>query len=1023
MRKITPPFRCILCTFLLLASTPLLAQTETDARQAAIDFLRSRVASQKSVLPDLTSVNISTKRLSAAKKITVSHPDTTSQADIFAFDVEDGGYVLVCANESSTSIVGYADSGQLDVTNMPQQLRAWLDMYKEAFRKISTSSTSESKSRINNQQTDGRWEGGVTTPVAPLIHSQWGQSSPFNNQCPGKGSTRTLAGCVPIALAQVLNYYHINCKGGGTLEYSHWPSESEYSIDYATTTYDWANMLDSYKGAYMQVQADAVAKLIVECGIACKASYDYDETSASSAFVALNKYYNFDCLYAERPEYDMSTEKWMKMIQNELLQKRPIIYMASDGKGNDFTSVTTSHCFIIDGIDDRNFVHVNWGWNGIDDGWYDVALLNPSSPRFYSESGFKLKHSMIFGIQPRNTDWKPALYEISAGLPYLFSGGGGGVKVPKTSLNNTNNISTQVTPISRENVNRYYSRLISNDYEKIQTFCVSLVKDGKVVADVCQEENSELFRGETTNVYYKDCFASVPQIPDGTYELRMAYVDDNGQKHPCPKAPEFSCNAVISGNSTKMLLYRTSTDGSTNKLVIENIEAASEIYAGTTFYLNMKATGSSNSGNLIFRNTETGKCYGACTNGTQYRNEFSYTFAYNGYTQQKIFKMLPKGISNGFSMPAGRYKVELDEETQERDRVTMAHDFYINVEERPDYPLLIGSDIGFWKSTDEAVTNDTIDITCAAFWRETSCGLAYANNVKSPITLKVYMINTDTGDEQLLQTIEEWTPSSKVKVNTSSYPLIGKYEIHFRYDTPLGERKILTPQCIYEDDYRKRKHAYSGLGSIYRCNYNILNDYKSDDENTYELRHAAIEKGIGNNQGKDSITLTISPRKSYAWRKSINAIKLLLQNEDNKETYSAIAKDLVIEPNDVLTVKLPLKIKHNTAYRAIIYISLYQDHENDPEYSYVLDNKDNIATLTIDNEGNLSDIKNISNSLDQTSSQKFKSGDKISIYSLDGRILYHLTYSDNFWSAIKQYCTQPGAYLLKSATHSTIYYR
>lgn len=83
----------------------------------------------------------------------------------------------------------------------------------------------------------------------------------------------------------------------------------------------------------------------------------------------------------------------------------------------------------------------------------------------------------------------------------------------------------------------------------------------------------------------------------------------------------------------------------------------------------------------------------------------------------------------------------------------------------------------------------------------------------------------------------------------------------------------------------------------------------------------------------------------------------------------------------------------------------------------------NIATLTIDNEGNLSDIKNISNSLDQTSSQKFKSGDKISIYSLDGRILYHLTYYDNFWSAIKQYYTQPGAYLLKSATHSTIYYR
>ena len=105
-------------------------------------------------------------------------------------------------------------------------------------------------------------------------------------------------------MAQVLNYYHQNQKGGGSLKYAHVDSETEYEIDYSSTTYDWKNMLNSYiKPDITQTQKDAVGKLMLECGIACKADFDYTSTSANMPFVALNKYYNYECMYVARESH------------------------------------------------------------------------------------------------------------------------------------------------------------------------------------------------------------------------------------------------------------------------------------------------------------------------------------------------------------------------------------------------------------------------------------------------------------------------------------------------------------------------------------------------------------------------------------------------------------------------------------------------------------------------------------------------------------------------------------------------
>ena len=57
-----------------------------------------------------------------------------------------------------------------------------------------------------------------------------------------------------------------------------------------------------------------------------------------------------------------------------LASGNPILYSAKDI--NIVEGIIAGHNFIIDGYDENGLVHVNWGWYGVENGYFDVALLN-----------------------------------------------------------------------------------------------------------------------------------------------------------------------------------------------------------------------------------------------------------------------------------------------------------------------------------------------------------------------------------------------------------------------------------------------------------------------------------------------------------------------------------------------------------------------------------------------------------------------------------------------------------------------
>ncbi|MBO7570237.1 MAG: Spi family protease inhibitor [Bacteroidaceae bacterium] len=95
--------------------------TEQEAAERALQFLNHHMLSSRAkVMGKLNS----SKMLKATK---------VEAESIYAFNVEGGGYVIASGDSRTLPVLGYSDSGSIDWTNMPENMRAWLKGYDEAI--------------------------------------------------------------------------------------------------------------------------------------------------------------------------------------------------------------------------------------------------------------------------------------------------------------------------------------------------------------------------------------------------------------------------------------------------------------------------------------------------------------------------------------------------------------------------------------------------------------------------------------------------------------------------------------------------------------------------------------------------------------------------------------------------------------------------------------------------------------------------------------------------------------------------
>ena len=291
------------------------------------------------------------------------------------FTTTDGAFAVIASDDAYEAVLGYSTTKGNEMESLPDGLVWWMNAISQAMETKTTSITATDVLRVE--------KSGFAEEIAPLVTSTWDQGNPYNYMCPqtaSKGNYPT--GCVATALAQIMRYHQYPEQGQGSYTYVFRPTDGtayQLSANFGETVYDWDNMLDSYKSGYTDAQRDAVAMLMSHCGISVNMAYNPSGSGAYSveATNALRTYfrYNENTRLYRRDFY--SAAQWMNILYAELNNQRPVYYCGDDPNGG-------GHAFVIDGYDAQGLVHVNWGWGGKSDGYFNIALLNPSGSK-YSE--------------------------------------------------------------------------------------------------------------------------------------------------------------------------------------------------------------------------------------------------------------------------------------------------------------------------------------------------------------------------------------------------------------------------------------------------------------------------------------------------------------------------------------------------------------------------------------------------------------------------------------------------------------
>ena len=362
------------------------------------DFMQAqKIAQQKAATlgASISEQNIQQARARSRGGVT---PQQTTPYYIFNFN-DSTGYAIVGGDDRMPAIVGYSDKGTLNPDNLPVNLKSFLAAYKATVESVEKGDTAA----VKNVKAAMKREAGSYTPIAPLLGGiEWSQNAPFNNLCPKyDGKYNAVTGCVATAMAQIMRYWKYPSS---LLEGIPAYVSQSYNIPIDSIPngigYDWDNMPEKYNGDFTNNQAFAVATLMQHIGASVKMVYGPESGAYDKDVIpALTHYFGYDkdiIKMLDRTNFEW--EDWNKILQDELGKKRPIYYC-----GHSFIG---GHAFVCDGMDSDGYYHINWGWGGKSNDYFDITILNPNNGIGFNES-----NSAILGIVPNNSQDKQPSFE------------------------------------------------------------------------------------------------------------------------------------------------------------------------------------------------------------------------------------------------------------------------------------------------------------------------------------------------------------------------------------------------------------------------------------------------------------------------------------------------------------------------------------------------------------------------------------------------------------------------------------
>ena len=366
--------------------------SEDEAAAIATEFLNSTTVRQT---PAKTAVH-------RAKAPNATEAET---APFYVFNADNSqGFVIVSADDRAQRILGYSDKGTFDFNNLPPQLNAMLENYGEQIKNIPANTPTHASWKAPMHASE---EGGVLLETA-----EWGQDYPYNLQTPVINGIQCPTGCVPTAMAIMMQYYNWPQQGNGKHTNAY---NADLFFDFDNYFPDWSKMPAVVTDEINDEQKTEISKLMLAAGIGIDVMYNYAESGADCTFVenVLSSRFNFAPARTLYKKY-MTDDDWERTIVNELDNERIILYRGDGGEKTD------GHMFIIDGYSPDNLYHVNWGWDGDMNCYVNIGNITVGN------ADFSKGHMMVIGIEPNITDVRYSSFMVNDGVgrfDYLTNGG------------------------------------------------------------------------------------------------------------------------------------------------------------------------------------------------------------------------------------------------------------------------------------------------------------------------------------------------------------------------------------------------------------------------------------------------------------------------------------------------------------------------------------------------------------------------------------------------------------------------
>ncbi len=293
------------------------------------------------------------------------------------------GFVLISGTRRLHPIIGYSWESDFNYPIDNPALKGFLNQISQTIVKSQDYKENPSwyLDFAKNEEKEYR-------TVAPLLFTKWDQGVYYNQYCPKDPAgpdDRCVTGCVATALAQVINYFRWPLVGEG--EYT--DIDTTYGhlhVNYAEQHYSYNQMPTVANRENRQL-----AKLMYHIGVACDMYYGPDGSGMYNhkAAYALKNFFRYDdsTKYLFRDETNLD---WDSLLRSYLDQKIPLYYA-----GWSDTEYVSGHAFVLDGYQDTMVYHINWGWGGAYDGYFNINNLKPAG------ADFTHKHELVINMYPK----------------------------------------------------------------------------------------------------------------------------------------------------------------------------------------------------------------------------------------------------------------------------------------------------------------------------------------------------------------------------------------------------------------------------------------------------------------------------------------------------------------------------------------------------------------------------------------------------------------------------------------------